>query len=115
MDRPIEQKKWNAKRIATIGGIVGIVGLIGASYYFTSGNSKLNVEADRISIVEVKEDTFQEFIPINGTVLPINSIYLDAAVGGRVEEKYVEDGAVLKKGDPIMRLSNTDQELSLRP
>lgn len=113
MDRPIEQKKWNAKRIATIGGIVGIVGLIGASYYFTSGNSKLNVEADRISIVEVKEDTFQEFIPINGTVLPINSIYLDAAVGGRVEEKYVEDGAVLKKGDPIMRLSNTDQELSL--
>lgn len=113
MDRPIEQKKWNAKRIATIGGVVGIVGLIGASYYFTSGNSKLNVEADRISIVEVKEDTFQEFIPINGTVLPINSIYLDAAVGGRVEEKYVEDGAVLKKGDPIMRLSNTDQELSL--
>lgn len=87
--------------------------MIGASYYFTSGNSKLNVEADRISIVEVKEDTFQEFIPINGTVLPINSIYLDAAVGGRVEEKYVEDGAVLKKGDPIMRLSNTDQELSL--
>jgi len=58
MDRPIEQKKWNAKRIATIGGIVGIVGLIGASYYFTSGNSKLNVEADRISIVEVKEDIF---------------------------------------------------------
>ena len=113
MDRPIKQKKWNAKRIATLSGILGIVGLIGASYYYTSGNSRLNVEADRISIVEVKEDTFQEFIPINGTVLPIHSIYLDAAVGGRVEEKYVEDGAVLKKGDPIMRLSNTDQELSL--
>lgn len=113
MDRPIKQKKWNTRRILTLAGITAIVALIGASYYFTSGNSKLNVEADRISIVEVKEGTFQEFIPINGTVLPISSIYLDASVGGRVEEKYVEDGAILKKGDPIMRLSNTDLELSL--
>ncbi|KGE15444.1 efflux RND transporter periplasmic adaptor subunit [Sphingobacterium deserti] len=113
MDRPIEQKRWNTKRILTLVGVLSIVGLIGASYYFTSGNSKLNVEADRISIVEIKEGTFQEFIPINGTVLPISSIYLDASIGGRVEEKFVEDGAVLKKGDAIMRLSNTDQELSL--
>ncbi len=113
MDRPIQQKKWNSKRILTLSGIVGIIILIGASYYYTSGNSRLNVDADRISIVEVKEGTFQEFIPINGTVLPISSIYLDASVGGRVEEKYVEDGAVLKKGDAIMRLANTDQELSL--
>ncbi len=113
MDRPIAQKKWSTKRILTLVGITSIIGLIGASYYFTAGNSRLNVESDRISIVEVKNGPFQEFIPINGTILPINSIYLDAAVGGRVEERYVEDGAILKKGDPIMRLSNTDQELSL--
>ncbi|MCT1529456.1 MULTISPECIES: efflux RND transporter periplasmic adaptor subunit [Sphingobacterium] len=113
MDRPIKQKTWNTKRILTVAGITGIVALIGASYYYTSGNSKLNVDAERISIFEVKEDTFQEFIPINGTVLPISSIYLDASVGGRVEEKFVEDGAHLHKGDPIMRLSNTDLELTL--
>ncbi len=113
MDRPIKQKKWNTKRILTLAGIVAIIALIGASYYYTSGNSKLNVDAERISIYEVKEDTFQEFIPINGSVLPISSIYLDASVGGRVEEKYVEDGAQLHKGDPIMRLSNTDMELNL--
>lgn len=113
MDRPIAQKKWSTKRILTLVGITSIIGLIAASYYFTAGNSRLNVESDRISIVEVKNGPFQEFIPINGTILPINSIYLDAAVGGRVEERYVEDGAILKKGDPIMRLSNTDQELSL--
>lgn len=113
MDRPIKQKTWNTKRILTVAGIAGIVALIGASYYYTSGNSKLNVDAERISIFEVKEDTFQEFIPINGSVMPISSIYLDASVGGRVEEKYVEDGAHLHKGDPIMRLSNTDMELNL--
>ncbi|MFD2600286.1 efflux RND transporter periplasmic adaptor subunit [Sphingobacterium corticis] len=113
MDRAIEKKKWGTKRILTIVGVLALVGLICASYYYTSGNSRLNVDSERISIFEVKEGTFQEFIPINGTVLPISSIYLDASVGGRVEEKYVEDGAHLKKGEAIMRLSNTDLELSL--
>src|SRR5690349_19687780 len=45
--------------------------------------------------------------------MPITTIYLDAMEGGRVEEKYVEDGTVMKKGQPILRLSNTDLELSL--
>lgn len=113
MDRPIKQRKWNSKRILTLAGITALVGLLGASYYYTRGNNKLNVDAERISIYEVKEDTFQEFIPINGSVMPISSIYLDASIGGRVEEKYVEDGAHLRKGDAIMRLSNTDMELNL--
>lgn len=113
MDRAIPKKKWNSKRIATIAGIAALVALIFASYYFTSGNSKLNVDAERITISEVKEGSFMEFIPVNGMVMPITTIYLDASEGGRVEEKFVEDGAILKKGDPIMRLSNTDLELSL--
>lgn len=113
MDRPIKQRKWNSKRILTLAGITALIGLLGASYYYTRGNNKLNVDAERISIYEVKEDTFQEFIPINGSVMPISSIYLDASIGGRVEEKYVEDGAHLHKGDAIMRLSNTDMELNL--
>lgn len=52
-------------------------------------------------------------MPVNGIVLPITTIYLDALEGGRVEEKYVEDGAIMEAGDPILRLSNTDLELSL--
>lgn len=113
MDTPIKQSQWNRKRITALAAGLAIIGLIAASYYFTSGNSRLNVAAERISIVEVREGSFQEFIPINGSVMPISSIYLDASVGGRVEEKYVEDGARLQKGDAIMRLSNTDLELSL--
>ncbi len=113
MDIQLPKKKWNNKRIATLVGVIAILGLITASYYFTSGNSKLNVDSERITIAEIQEGPFREFIPVNGMVLPISTIYLDASVGGRVEEKFVEDGTVMKKGDPIMRLSNTDQELSL--
>src|SRR5688572_22121324 len=108
LDRVIAKKKWSKKRILTIAGVLGIVGLAAASYYFTSGKSRLNVDAERITISEVKTGPFQEFIPVNGVVLPISTIYLDAVEGGRVEEKYVEDGAMMRKGEPILRLSNTD-------
>jgi len=113
VDRVIAKKKWSKKRIITIAGVVGVAALIGASYYFTSGKSRLNVDMERITIGEVKHGTFQEFIPVNGVVMPISTIFLDALEGGRVEEKYVEDGAMMKKGEPILRLSNTDLELSL--
>ena len=100
MDRVIAKKKWSKKRILTIAGIFGVVSLAAASYYFTSGKSRLNVDTERITISEVKSGPFQETIPVNGVVLPITSIYLDAVEGGRVEEKFVDDGAMMKKGQP---------------
>ncbi|CAN5801865.1 efflux RND transporter periplasmic adaptor subunit [soil metagenome] len=113
MDRVIAKKRWPAKKILMIAGGVAIAALIVSSYLLTSGKSKLNVETERLTISEVKKGPFQEFIPVNGIVLPVTTIYLDALEGGRVEEKYVDDGAVMKKGEPILRLSNTDLELSL--
>jgi HlyD family secretion protein len=113
VDRKIEKKYWSKKRILTISGITALVLLISASWYSSTGKSRLNVDAERITISEVKKSSFQEFIPVNGVVLPVTTIYLDAIEGGRVEEKLAEDGAMVKKGQPILRLSNTDLELSL--
>ena len=92
MDRVIAQKRWSTKRLLTIAGIAGLVLLISGAVYFSSGKSRLNVDTERISISEIKKGPFQEFIPVNGIVLPQTTIYLDALEGGRVEEKYVEDG-----------------------
>jgi HlyD family secretion protein len=113
MDRVLQKKKWSTKRILTIAGITGLVLLIGFSFYYTTGKSRLNVDTERITISEITKGNFKEFIPVNGVVLPLTTIYLDAIEGGRVEEKYVEDGAVMHKGQPILRLSNTDLELGL--
>jgi HlyD family secretion protein len=113
MDRVIAKKKWSTKRLLSIAGIVALVVLISLSFYTASGKSKLNVNTERLTISEVKKGAFKEFIPVNGIVLPLTTIYLDAVEGGRVEEKFVEDGAMMKKGDPILKLSNTDLELSL--
>ncbi len=113
MDRIIKKKKWNAKRILTITVAAAIIVLLAAGYYYTSGKSKLNVDLERITISEVKKGPYKDAIPVNGIVLPVTSIYLDATEGGRVEEKYVEDGAMMKQGQPILKLSNTNLQLSL--
>nr|MBP6795139.1 HlyD family efflux transporter periplasmic adaptor subunit [Saprospiraceae bacterium] len=113
MDRPIEKKTWTTKRLLGIAGILGLAVLIYMAYKSSSGKSKLNVDTERLMISEVTKGPFKEFIPINGVVMPITTIYIDAQEGGRVEERYVEDGAVVKKGQAILKLSNTDLELSL--
>jgi HlyD family secretion protein len=114
VDRKIEKSTWNKKRILTIVGITALVALIvSVTYVGITGKSKYNAPIDRITISEIKKGPFSEFIPVNGNVLPQITIYLDAVQGGTVQEKYVEDGAKLKKGDPILKLSNTDVELNL--
>jgi HlyD family secretion protein len=108
-----KKKTWTTKRILTIVGILALAFLIGGSFYFTSGKSRLNVELERITVSEVTKAPFQESIPQNGTVLPLTTIYLVTPDGGRVEQRFVDDGAILKNGDPILKLSNTDLELNL--
>jgi len=113
MDKILEKKKWTTKKVLYLSGGIALIFLIAFSIISTTGKSKLNVDNQKISITEVKKGAFQENIPVNGIVLPITTIYLDAIEGGRVEEKFVEDGAVLKKGQAIMKLANTDLELDL--
>ena len=113
MDRPIEKKKWTKKRIMLLGGIFLFVVLIVFIIFSTFGKSRLNVESERMTIAEVSQQSFSESIPVTGTIQPISTIYLDLLEGGRVEEIFVEDGAVMKAGQPILRLSNTNLELNL--
>ena len=113
MDVQIEKKRFSKGKITIYAGAALLVVFIIYVILQTSGGAKLSVEKERLSISTIKNDVFQENIPVSGVVLPITTIYLDAVEGGRVEEKFVEDGAMMKQGDPILRLSNTDLELSL--
>ncbi len=113
MDRKIEKKKWTPKKIIwlSIGGI--FIFLILYNLIFGDHSSKFNVQKERISIEEVKEDFFQDYITVTGTVEPISTIFLDAMEGGRVEEIVTEEGTMVKKGDVILRLSNTNLHLEI--
>lgn len=112
MDRAIKKKKWTIKRILTIGAIVVFLMFLAYIFLLRDTQSRLYVNKDQMSIATVMEDKFQEFIPVDGIVYPKNTVYIDAVTGGIVEAVHVEDGAILKKGDPILKLMNANMELS---
>lgn len=107
MDRQIAKKKWPPKKIAMIAGSVIFVGFVVYIFVFGMSKSSLNVKAERLTISDVKRGPFQEFIPVMGNVLPYY-YYLTAVEGGTVEEIFLEAGTRIEKGDPILRLANTD-------
>jgi HlyD family secretion protein len=112
MDRKIPKKNWPPKKIAVVAAAAAFVIFVLYSFVFRDASSRLNVDTDRITISTVERGPFQEFIPVTGTILPQTSFYLDAILGGTVEKKFVEEGAMLKKGDKILQLSNTTVQLS---
>ena len=75
---------------------------------FSESVSTFRTEKDKLSITEVTAGKFDDYITINGTVAPISTIFMDAYEGGRVTEKLIEEGAMVKKGDIILTLENTN-------
>jgi len=113
MDRKIEKKTWTAKRIITITAIAAFAGLSIYAFWFMDVRSTLNVERDKITISEVHEDTFQEFIQVTGAVQPIQTIYLDAIEGGVVQQVFLESGTMVQEGDTILTLTNSGLQLQV--
>jgi len=114
MDRVIEKKhKWLNKRTIwfTIGGV--LILLVAYNIFFGDKSSKLNVEKEKITIEPIIESEFKDYFATIGTVEPIKTIYLDAIAGGRVEEILIDEGNMVKKGDIILRLSNTNLILEI--
>ena len=108
MDRKIKKKKWPPKRIATYAAVGIFVIVVLYIFLFKMSKSTLNVRAERLTISTVSKGPFQEYIPIQGTVEPIYTHYLDPLEGGIVEEIYVEAGEMVNKGDRILKLTNTN-------
>jgi HlyD family secretion protein len=114
MDRAIEKKKWPLKKVLWIGAASALVLLIGYYIVFADKSSKLNVEADKLTIETVREDLYRDYITVIGSVAPIQTIFLDATEGGsRVEEIIIFEGSRVKKGDIIARFSNTNLILDI--
>jgi Membrane-fusion protein len=113
MDKQLVKKKWTVKRIATYGGIALVVFFISYQFIFADRRSKLKIEKDKITISSVQRGEFKEFIPNTGTVEPSRTVYLDAIEGGNIRRIVSESGAMLKKGDVILELTNLNRELTV--
>ncbi|HMV09465.1 MAG TPA: HlyD family efflux transporter periplasmic adaptor subunit [Cyclobacteriaceae bacterium] len=113
MDKQLKKKKWTLKRIALYGGIAAFVLFIAYQFLLGDRRPTLVIEKDKITIATVGRGIFQDYIPQTGTVEPSRTVYLDAVEGGTIKRIVAESGAMLKKGDVIMELTNLNRELTV--
>ncbi len=84
----------------------------GFSQSATGGRSQ-NVEMSNLTISPIIEGAFIDALNLRGQVVPKTTIYLDTSAGGQVEQRLVEQGEFVEKGQPLVRLSNTNLQLDV--
>lgn len=113
MDIQLEKKKGiRKKHLPYIVGGIAFLLLVG---WMIFGNhaSTLRVDARGISIGHVTHEQFNDFVRVDGQVQPITVVQLSPEEGGIVQEKVVEEGAQVRRGDIIVRLSNSNLDLQI--
>src|SRR5690606_28491860 len=113
MDTRIEPRRVTRSRaLGAIGGLL----LAGTSVYayMESGLGRTaQAPTDRLTIAQVSFDTFREYIPLTGNVVPRTTVYLDAIDGGQVAAVHVEEGEVVKAGQALLMLKNSHLHLQV--
>ena len=107
MDRVIKKKNQTPRKVF-ISSLVVILST-GFIYLLVSAatNNSLRIEKSKIQIGKVVFGDFQDAIPIQATVEPLTSVVITAPEGGNIDGIFVEDGAMVNKGDPLLRLTNS--------
>ena len=113
MDIQLEKKKGIRRKHIPylIGGAVLLLAF--AWLIFGNHKSKYNVDVSKIMIQTAVKGEFNDYIRINGQVQPINTIQLSAIEGGMVAEKVAEEGSMVRKGEVIVRLTNSMLNLNI--
>lgn len=113
MDIQLEKKRGiQKKHLPYVAGGVLFLVLVGW-IIFGDHASTLKVDARGISIGNAVREQFNDFVRVDGQVQPITVVQLSPEEGGIVQEKVVEEGAQVKKGDVIVRLSNSSLDLQI--
>lgn len=73
----------------------------------------MRIDSSNAIIATVTQGEFNDYMRINGQVAPISVVQLSPEEGGIVREKVAEEGAKVKAGDVILRLSNSNLDLQI--
>lgn len=114
MDVKIERKTGFACR-KHWGYVAAGCAMLALTCWLVFGNHDVMLSVAKADIIinEVKRGEFKEYVRTNGRVMPIEVVHVSPEEGGIVLEKVVEEGSMVKKGDVIVRLSNSALDLQI--
>lgn len=112
MDRQIEKKSFLRRYAWYIAAAAALAALLVWIVLGTTANT-MTVDASDITVSDVTRGKFDDYVRLNGQVLPIQVVQISPEEGGIVREKVVEEGTRVRKGDVILRLSNSNLDLQI--
>lgn len=112
MDRQIEKKSFLRRYAWYIAVAAALAALLVWIVLGTTANT-MTIDASDITISDVTRGKFDDYVRLNGQVLPIQVVQISPEEGGIVREKVVEEGTRVRKGDVILRLSNSNLDLQI--
>lgn len=112
MDRKIKKTNsiyryllYGAAAVALITGLMWLV--LGSQTQAVKASKKQQ------TISRVTRGLFKDYVRLNGQVVPIQVVQVSPEEGGIVREKIIEEGSKVKKGDIILKLSNSNLDLQI--
>ena len=112
MDRQIEKKSFLRRYAWYVAAAAALAALLVWIVLGTTA-STMTIDASDITISDVTRGKFDDYVRLNGQVLPIQVVQISPEEGGIVREKVVEEGTRVRKGDVILRLSNSNLDLQI--
>lgn len=112
MDRQIEKKSFLRRYAWYVAAAAALAALLVWIVLGTTANT-MTIDATDITISDVTRGKFDDYVRLNGQVLPIQVVQISPEEGGIVREKIVEEGTRVRKGDVILRLSNSNLDLQI--
>ena len=109
MDTVIKRKSRKIQIAAAGGAIILAMGTL--AFISATKKKALNVSAGELLIKEVKSDYFEDFIIFQAKAEPLNSMLVNIIEGGSVQEIFVENGAMVTKGQALAKMYNPNTEL----
>lgn len=115
MDRPIVLPWWRKRRSVQLAAAAALVVLATSTLVLFSATTerRVRIPIANVTIAPVARGVFHDFVPLHAEVQALNTIYLDALEGGRVERILAQAGDYVKQGQPLVELSNTELELDV--
>lgn len=111
-DRVIARKPlWRRYAIPAV--VVLLVG--GGAIWLLAGQggNVYRAPIDQLTIATVRQGPFEDYIAVRGAVAPFTTAYLTTDQGGTVKQVLVEDGTMVKRGQPLVILSNPALQLQV--
>ncbi len=108
------EHRFGRKRVYVFGGIIGLVALFLLLRVFTGGQKPTPPPAPRsVEVAKVIQKDVPLYLDEIGTCAAFETVQVQAQVSGQITARNFQDGADVKKGDPLFTIDSRPYEAVL--